>query len=403
MSQTEIDCTDLVLHVQPSSGETITDKVSGNEASVEGSVTVDSTATLFGGDTINAAGNLIFEDISTDFMLGTQEVTMEAWFQPKSSSTYNQVFSFRHPSRNRTNIDLVYRGDVTSVLSGNGGPNKWFQFLVNEGSGSTSNSNIYRVWNAFVSPVEIQAGTWHHLALVRQSTTWDLYINGQLSTLHTGSWVGGGNFNTTTEVQLEYEADVSLFGLNGVYGDMFGQDFRISKKAVYTSNFTPPASLLPLCTLSEPSQPSCDQVALHLQPATGETILDRSGNNHEITVVGDIQTTLVGSLPTPPSSTIYFGHSIDRSGDTLAIGARDSNAVHIYDILSDGSYSFNQTILGSYGHGCAFYNNELYLTDYNSKIVAYVKQGDGTWVYSRDIALPPPGYENGFAIRRIYI
>ena len=152
--------------------------------------------------------------------------------------------------------------------------------------------------------------------------------------------------------------------------------------------------------LVAPSQPSCEDVALHVQPTAGEDIADKSSNEHAITIANDIQETFVGLLPSPPSNFALFGHSIDRSGDTLAIGARDSNAVHIYDILSDGSYSFNQTILGgSYGHGCAFYNNELYLTDYNnSKIVAYVKQGDGTWVYSRDIASPPPGYENGFAI-----
>ena len=151
--------------------------------------------------------------------------------------------------------------------------------------------------------------------------------------------------------------------------------------------------------LVAPSQPNCEQVTLHLQPTAGETITDKSSNEHAITIANDIQETFVGLLPSPPSNFNLFGHAIDRSGDTLAIGARDSNAVHIYDILSDGSYSFNQTILGgSYGHGCAFYNDELYLADYNSKIVAYVKQGDGTWVYSRDIALPPPGYENGFAI-----
>jgi len=237
-------CDQVVLHLQPAAGETIADKISGNEATVVGSVTVDSTATLFGGDTINAAGNLTFAGISNNFMLGTQEVTMETWFQPKNSSIYNSIARIQHPTRNRTLTSLVYRGDITSVLSGNGGPNKWFMFLVNEGSGSSSTSNVYRVWNAFVSPVEIQSDTWYHLALVRQNTTWDLYINGQLSTLHTGTWVDGQTRPTTSEVQLEYEGTLGLFGFNGAYGDMFGQDFRISKKAVYTSNFTPPTSLL---------------------------------------------------------------------------------------------------------------------------------------------------------------
>ena len=65
--------------------------------------------------------------------------------------------------------------------------------------------------------------------------------------------------------------------------------------------------------LIAPSQPSCNQVALHLQPAAGETIIDKSSNNHAITVVGD---TTVDS-----TATLFGGDTMnfDGNGDYLTV------------------------------------------------------------------------------------
>ena len=133
--------------------------------------------------------------------------------------------------------------------------------------------------------------------------------------------------------------------------------------------------------LVAPSQPSCEDVALHVQPTAGETIADKSSNEHAITIANDIQETFVGLLPSPPSNFALFGHSIDRSGDTLAIGARDSNAVHIYDLMIFISESL--TSVSTLNNFDAYYQLTIDRTRIQGNAeyeYHYIKAGEAKWV-----------------------
>lgn len=278
------NCNQVALHLQPDTGETIADK-SDNQHTVTtvGDVVVDTTAMLFGGGTMNFDVNseLTISSISNDFMSDTKDFTIEMWVQFESNSSIVDLLVHQHPTRNRSNTNLYYRGDRPETIDGYGGPNRWFQFLVNHGQGSASTSNVWLVFMNFESPVEIQADTWYHLALVRSNTsTWNLYVNGQPCRI-SPRWADGGTYGDTAGSIIEYDGSMGL--LANVNSSLAGhmQDIRISKKAVYTASFTPPTNLLAnLC----PDQPQCSEVVLHLQPTVdGVAIADKSNNNHAIT------------------------------------------------------------------------------------------------------------------------
>jgi len=80
------------------------------------------------------------------------------------------------------------------------------------------------------------ANTWHHVAVVRNSGTWTLYIDGTSQGTNTNN--GTYAFANTTDWQWGC-GPVSLTA-NDFTGYM--QDWRISDRAVYTANFTAPTA-----------------------------------------------------------------------------------------------------------------------------------------------------------------
>lgn len=80
------------------------------------------------------------------------------------------------------------------------------------------------------------ANTWHHVAVVRNSGTWTLYIDGTSQGTNTNN--GTYSFANTTDWQWGC-GPVNLT-INDFTGYM--QDWRISDRAVYTSNFTAPTA-----------------------------------------------------------------------------------------------------------------------------------------------------------------
>ena len=78
------------------------------------------------------------------------------------------------------------------------------------------------------------ANTWHHIAIVRNSGTWTLYIDGTSQ---------GTNTNNGTYVFAD-TTDWSFGAQGSNASDFIGymQDWRISDTARYTANFTAPTA-----------------------------------------------------------------------------------------------------------------------------------------------------------------
>ena len=78
------------------------------------------------------------------------------------------------------------------------------------------------------------ANTWHHCAVVRHNGTWKIYLDGTVG----GTTTVNGTYSFAPTTDWRFGAWTNLaYDWNG-----YMQDWRISNRAVYTTNFTPPAT-----------------------------------------------------------------------------------------------------------------------------------------------------------------
>ena len=284
-------CDQVALHLQPAAGETIIDK-SGNQHTVTtvGNAVVDNTATLFGGDTINfdGTGDYLTVSSSNTLAFGTSDFTIEAWIKSDGSDYFTILQNLPH-------------GSVAQL-------DDWF-FGVSSNTPGMISFNMHG--DNAANRVETDPGVFkfdgqfHHVAFIRTSTGCSIWYDGRQ--VATSDAFNTWNFNKIQDHTIGYRVTPN-------YSSGAIQDLRISKKAVYTGNFVPPATLHDTCaTFVEPSEPACEDVTLHIQPAAGETIADKSGNNHQITVTGD--TTVDNTTTLFGAGTINF----DGNGDYLTI------------------------------------------------------------------------------------
>lgn len=86
--------------------------------------------------------------------------------------------------------------------------------------------------------VSIRDGLWHHIAIVREGSSWNLYIDG--ISRSTNNWSG------TIQPILDFSPFIGRDQYYDRYFTGYIDDLRITKGvARYTSNFTPPDAELP--------------------------------------------------------------------------------------------------------------------------------------------------------------
>ena len=198
----------------------------GHQITVTGDTTVDNTKTLFGGDTINFDGTNDHLTVNDGSVNLTQDFTIEFWYNPDSfdfDTATSTLFAFEHiqgdvSTTNNHLVDARYTIDINRIR-------------VQSSSLSTTDVNIQHLTANHV-PV---LGQWVHVAWVKKSGVHTIYHNGVKDiswqeVIQDSSVSGQLNIGVLTPNSGKYDGQI--------------QDFRISKKAVYTSNFTPPTNLL---------------------------------------------------------------------------------------------------------------------------------------------------------------
>jgi hypothetical protein len=182
----------------------------------------------------------------TGYALGSGNFTIEAWVYLTSlPNAANALYS------NGTNDSVSAISAAVYVSSG-------------------GNLGFYNYPTATTTSGTISLSTWTHVAIVRNSGTVTLYINGV-----SGATVSNSNNISDTAVQI-------MRGFGGITSSPVGymSNLRVVVgTAVYTGNFTP--STIPLTAVANTS-------LLTLQNAT---FIDNSTNNFAITANGNSQPT----------------------------------------------------------------------------------------------------------------
>ena len=118
--------------------------------------------------------------------------------------------------------------------------------MINQSFSTSGNVALYVADYSGGSPllattgVSVRDGNWHHIAVVRNGSSWALYVDGVSRA--TNTWSG-------TIADIPY---VPYIGRDQYYSGIEARDFpgyidelRITKVCRYTSDFTPPTAAFP--------------------------------------------------------------------------------------------------------------------------------------------------------------
>ena len=208
-----------------SSADAKSHTVSGN-----GNVKYSTTQYKYGTASIyfDGTGDYLTVSDSTDFTINTSEsFTFECWFYCTDASV------------NRTLFTIYTIGSWGRLYIQTTGPKIWFSF----GTNWSIIHNTYVTLNA-----------WHHVALVRNGSTWTVYLDGVASGTNTA-----GNSVDPANLYLGVDPSQPTWAFSG-----YLDDIRLTKGvARYTANFDVPTienpQLLGIPTGStEPEWPTTD-------------------------------------------------------------------------------------------------------------------------------------------------
>lgn len=325
--------TTLLIHSNTTNGDTVfTDSSpSGHTITRSGSMVHTTTAYKFGSSSMFMDKDrtywLTVAD-HTDWTFGSQDFTMDLWFNLSEITGAEQHFMFQYT----------------------GASNYWFfQFKENVGlncfwknsSGESEGLNEG-------SSDDYQTGVWYHAAIVRNGNTIKLYRN--------GSEVASGSITNIVDV-----------GSTVAIGRDFGgylDEIRISTGvARYTEEFTP---------LTQPYSEAQDQ-ALKFKYEDGvETDIITSSNIGELSFVEIVERDAAPSSETGKgkfyvlsgagegndSNTTLLIHSDATQGNTNIIDASPS----AHTISSNGGSVIHSTAQSYFGSSSLYFNDDTYLT-----------------------------------------
>ena len=252
----------------------------------------------FGTSTLNYLK--IWDGSTGDYNLGSDDFTMEAWYNTNDTKSYMTLFSHYQDANNWFNL-YVYTNDYLYWYWETGG-------------------TYIQIW----SNVQWQHHKWNHVAVTKSGTTHKLWLNGV--EVATGTKGGSHTFTSTRPMYLG-----TLQGFGSYYhGDGYVYDARISSSIRYTSDFDVP---------TEKFTDDSDTELL-LQPDNSDSDwndVDKSHNSHDVTENGTV--TRTASTPfdaAAKSSAMYFDGNDTLTGPSdLAFGTGAFTIEFWYQHVSD--------------------------------------------------------------------
>lgn len=234
----------------------------------------------------DGTGDQITVATDSDLSFGTGDFTIEFWMQISSGHDGAETLF--------DSITAAYTDSIYINVENNNG----VVAGVNKNSSElTGYDGTMGAKSALLSP----RGVWTHVALVRSSGTVTLYINGRAKDSETES----GSITNAGTVMIGGDLDGNF------HGKLF--DFRITKIAVYTADFTPP---IKLTAISNTELLTC-----------AGPFKDTSSRGRTLTLAGDINISVEQPHDYATFSegrnggSVHFSSSVDHLSTTItAIG-----------------------------------------------------------------------------------
>lgn len=232
----------------------------------------------------DGTGDYLSTPTNTAFNLGTSDCTIEAWVNLSTLTPGG--------GGNSDSSTIISCYPSTSTITGyalainSSGYIKFYSWLSGVQQTLTSTNN------------PLSVGNWYHIAIVRASGTFTIYVNGVVVTF-TGTISQALNSSSTVKI------GAMLYDTYYNYTTGYISNVRIVKgTAVYTSSFTPPTT--PLTAIANTSLLTCQS----------NRFIDNSPNAFAITKNGD--TSVQRFSPFGPVTVApYYSGYFDGTGDYL--------------------------------------------------------------------------------------
>lgn len=213
----------LLLHCDGPNTSTSFPDISGHTATANGNAQISTANSKFGNSSalFDGVGDWIQFPDSVDWTIGTGDFTFELFVKSAGNGAYDQIAG----QRDAAGTDLA-----PFTLCRNNLANTVLLGYRASGGGTVSIASTTAVFD----------NLWHHLAIVRNGTSYKLYIDG----------VADNSLTLPSGYSFYDSADVFSIGRAGAYnGQYFAgniDEVRFTKGvARYTANFTPPTAPFP--------------------------------------------------------------------------------------------------------------------------------------------------------------
>jgi len=211
-----------------------------------------STSVIGGSGYFDGTGDYLVAPDNDALEPGSSNLTWEVWINTTSSTQYATLYS-------RT---------TATFASG------MWTLMINLASSTAGDAGLYVANFSTASPllqttgVSVRDNAWHHIAVVRNGSSWVLYVDG--ISRATATWAG----TIANIAGGPYIGSDQFYGRN--YAGYMSNLRIVNNTALYTANFTPPTA--PLTAIANTSLLTCQS----------NTFKDNSTNNFAITQNGDV-------------------------------------------------------------------------------------------------------------------
>jgi hypothetical protein len=191
-----------------------------------GDAKLNAAFTKFSGKTsiaLDGTGDYLLSPPNVNLEFGSGDFTIEFWWYP-IATTRQALYHGSFGSDWSVGID--YSGPGTQKMGIWASSNGTSWNLINADSGGNG-----------IGTTTVTQNAWNHIAYVRNGTTWMLFVNGNRDLNLTGLSGTIPNRATSQKAIGAWWSTASIAQASG-----YISDFRITKYARYTANFTPATS-----------------------------------------------------------------------------------------------------------------------------------------------------------------